>query len=156
MKVLPVLILLIGIGSIGYSQSFFDRVGQGHWTGTGTLLGSTAEFEMRWEKVLDGKFIKLTFRNSRTTEKDVIELKANGYYQVVNDTLVNGTWFDSRGMVLPLKGTLSSDKLTIQWGDENTERGQTVYIMKPSGIYVEDYVMIEGKPVKFGTASYKK
>ena len=66
-----------------------------------------------------------------------------------------GTWFDSRGVVLPLRATADQTTLTTNWGTPDTEQGRTVY--RPSAkseLVVSDSVLTDGEWHQFGRAKY--
>lgn len=66
-----------------------------------------------------------------------------------------GTWIDSRGVILPLSVTVTSDSLTTEWGQELTERGRTVYrLSAPDTLDVLDFVRgPEGQFREFGRST---
>ena len=108
------------ITSVGFPKDglFIDEL-VGSWTGTGKLLGTDSDFSMQWEWVFDGKFARLTFQNKF--------LKAEAFYKATRSDQYEGTWFDSRGKVLPLKAKVENATLVTHWGSDTTERGRTVY-----------------------------
>jgi hypothetical protein len=104
----------------------------GKWRGAGEVSGMTGEMSMLWEKVLDGKFHRLTMEN-RMTGKDgsTWHFKAEAYYRVLKDGSIAGQWFDSRGFNLPLVGRAGDDgkSIIIDWGNETSpERGRSTYL----------------------------
>lgn len=130
----------------------------GSWSGTGTLMGAPAEFHMQWAWVLGEQFIRLTFENriSRSDGEDFV-LSAIGIYQQKDEEKFEGTWFDSRGMVLPLDATIIDSALVTLWGSPETEQGRTVYkVVSIDRIDVEDYVLKDGEWKQFGKAIYRR
>jgi len=127
-----------------------------NWNGIGMLMGKKATFTMDWQRVLGNQFIKLKFQNKRKSgNTDDIIFRATAFYKIVNDTMVVGNWFDNRGMSLPLKGSIKKDELTILWGNDETEMGKTIYHYTSNNeITVEDFIMNNGKYIKFGYATY--
>ena len=114
----------------------------GHWQGTGEVRGMPSKQEMRWEPVLDGQFLRLSFDN-RMTAPDGKEwrFQAQSYYRVQADGAIAGTWFDSRGVSFPLVGTVEpGGALTILWGTAETERGRSSYRISDAGLEVIDEV----------------
>lgn len=95
----------------------------GEWEGSGTLMGNTAEFSMKWEQVLNSQFYKLTFRNSIPNVS--FSMNAHAYYKVTDDGTVSGYWFDSRGISFPLSGSTEENTITINWGTPEIEQGRT-------------------------------
>ena len=152
-------ILVVFICSINFqcvfAQSFFEKVSGHIWEGTGELLESEATFKMEWEMVLNDKFYRLGFQNQRN-DSQAYTFKAIGFYRVTNDSIINGTWFDSRGYSFPLKGYVQDEKLIVYWGSPKYEEGKTVYCIKPDNrIQVQDYFLKHGGYVSFGKAEYK-
>lgn len=139
-------------------QHFWDTMATDSWTGSGTLLGSEAEFNMKWTWELNDNFLKLEFQNKRTSGSgQELVLQSHAYYQPKNDSLFAGTWFDSRGVSFPVKGTLSDSTFTVNWGSPETEQGRTVYaLVSQEEATVTDYVLQGENYVKFGEASYQK
>lgn len=139
------------------AQSIIDALTSGTQNGTGTLMGSDAEFSMNWEWTLDKQFLKLTFENRRNSKSgEPIVFKANGYYKILSDSTIRGSWFDSRGISFPLKGSVSDTALTIIWGSAETEQGKTIYSVDSNGIKVEDYFLSENNYQQFGMAFYPR
>ncbi len=127
----------------------------GQWTGTGTLYNQDASFSMKWEKVLNNEFVRLTFGNR--LDNGSFSMQATGMYRIESDGTVKGSWFDSRGVHFPLNGKTEGSRLTVHWGTEDFEQGKTVYILTgPEAITVTDYVMKNGNYTKFGEATYTK
>ena len=136
-----------------------DALLDSNWSGAGHLMGKDATFTMDWKRVLSNKFIKLEFQNKWISEDDErIIFKATALYQIVNNNMLVGSWFDNRGMILPLSGTINENELTILWGNEDTEMGKTIYYYNKATkkITVADFVMTEGKYAAFGSATYVK
>lgn len=129
-----------------------------NWSGSGVLMGNEATFMMNWQRVLDDRFIKLEFQNSQKLSDDTYWVfEATAFYKIVNDTTVVGNWFDNRGMTFPLKGSVNENELIILWGNDETEKGKTIYTNTDSNtITVEDFVMKDGDYLKFGSATYKE
>lgn len=140
-----------------FGQNFWDAMTDTDWKGTGNLLGSEAEFTMKWTWVLDNKFLKLEFQNKRISNSgQEVVLQSHAYYQPKSDSLFEGTWFDSRGVIFPVSGTLQELTFTVLWGSPETEQGKTVYtIVSQEEATVTDYFLQEENYVKFGEASYQ-
>ncbi len=130
----------------------------GTWEGQGKLFGADAAFSMEWEWVLEQQFVRLIFQN-KTQSPDGGEriLKAQAFYRPIGAGRFEGTWFDSRGMVLPLQGTAEENKLTTLWGTPETEQGRTVYrLVDESHLEVKDSVLQGGEWHEFGHALYER
>lgn len=125
----------------------------GEWVGTGILMGQQAEFEMKWESVLDRQFLKLSFQNKIS---DQFTFKGNAYYQFLTDSTFSGQWFDNRGYMFPLQGSYKDDVIISHWGLPAIEEGRTEYRYGSDGtIQVTDFVLRDGSYQKFGEATYQ-
>lgn len=129
----------------------------GEWQGTGTLLGQPAEFTMAWERRLGGRFLHLRFANAQIVNgarRPIIEAEA--FYRAVGPTELAGAWFDSRGAVLDLSGTVTDTSLVVEWVAP-TERGRTVYrIVSDSLVETTDYVYGTDGPRVFGRGALRR
>jgi len=130
----------------------------GSWAGTGELFGTAATYSMTWESVLAGRFIRLTFQNNmKNGDSFNLVLEAEAYYSIGAEGSVTATWFDTRGMILPIRGTIAGHVLTSDWGTPETEEGRTIYrLVDENRIDVEDYVKRNGEYQLFGSASYQR
>jgi len=113
---------------------------------------------MRWEWVLNQQFVRLTFRNEMQNPDGVKRtLDAQAFYRLTEEGRVEGTWFDSRGMVLPLRGSADSTALTILWGTPETEEGRTEYrLLSENELEVRDFVLKDDRWRRFGEALYTR
>ena len=130
----------------------------GSWEGQGELFGSKASFSMKWESVLGQQFVRLTFENG-TKGPDGIDrtLQAVAFYKPIGEGRLEGTWFDSRGKVLPLQVSTEPTTLTTLWGTSSTEQGRTTYRLVDKGtIEVEDFVLKDDQWHQFGHATYQR
>lgn len=148
------LLLSLSLSLSALAQKNFGDRAIGSWEGTGTLFGMEAQFQMKWEKTLNDKFLKLTFQNRfKTQNGDERVMDAQGYY---NTATGKGQWFDSRGQNLPLLMEIDKKTLKVFWGDDDTEQGRTTYVIVGKKMAVEDYVMKDGMLKPFGKAEYKR
>jgi len=148
-RVLLSVILAFTINSLAVAQEAFVNNLIGLWHGNGKLFGSNAEFKMNWEWTLDKKFVYLTFQNK--------VIKAQAFYQATGADEYIGTWFDSRGMVLPLKAGVKDSALVTLWGSPETEQGRTIYrLMDPDKIKVSDFVLKDNEWHQFSEAVYNR
>lgn len=157
MKLLVILNTLIGFShsAVPEPQPIIEKLLSQSWTGSGTLMGAKADFEMRWSPLLNGKFLQLQFKNERTSADGTkMVFEAVGMYKIT-DGRVEGTWFDGRGVTLPLSGEVTDTQLVIFWGTPDIEQGKTVYSLADSQIRVTDYILTEGEYKQFGSALYK-
>ena len=138
-------------------SSLLDRF-IGSWSGKGKLMGADAEFIMAWEWILEDRFVRLTFQNKiRVSDGTNRILKAQAFYKPEQPGHFSGTWFDSRGMVLPLVAHTEHDTLTTHWGTPETEEGRTVYrLLDQNRIEVEDFVLKDDEWHRFGYAVYHR
>jgi len=152
---LSTLVLLLVSYSIS-GQNILEKIENTSWEGTGTLMGASATFKMSWTQELNGSFYHLNFENKRSAKDgSEIEFKAKAFYKVTNDSIVFGTWFDSRGISFPLKGKSLENELIIIWGNEQTEQGKTTYTyLDKKKIVVKDYILNNEKYLQFGAAEY--
>jgi hypothetical protein len=137
----------------------------GSWDGKGELFGKPAVFRMEWSRALGGRFHRLEFSNAfapEAPEADPIPvLSAMAMYRTGNppaadDGRIRGTWFDSRGVELPLAATASESTLVVLWGSgEDAEQGRTTYAWTgPGTARVTDEVMKDGAYQVFAAADY--
>lgn len=134
----------------------FQRNAEGYWTGTGSLFGEDAVFEMEWSPTLKGRFFQLSFKNVFVREGASYEMQATALYRILDGRL-SATWFDSRGQILPIAAELIDKRLVSHWGDESTEQGRTEYtILEDGTMRVSDFVKKGEEYVSFGQAIYKK
>lgn len=146
--------LLITFNGFSQVNDTFKNNITGQWTGMGSLFGQEATFTMHWENILENKFMKLTFMNQfKDKSGNEMSMHANGYYDLDQN---KGYWFDSRGMMLPLKLELNENSLTVLWGDASAEKGKTIYTLNKGEIDVQDFVFRNDQYIPFGKANYKK
>ena len=130
----------------------------GAWVGSGTLFGADAAFAMTWEWALGERFVRLTFQNKvEGADGGPRVLDAEAFYRPMGAGRFEGTWFDTRGMVLQLIGTAEERTLTTLWGSPETEEGRTVYrLLEDNRLEVEDWVLSGGQWRQFGHAAYRR
>jgi hypothetical protein len=133
------------------AAAFFTKLA-GHWQGNGEVRLMAADMRMHWEPVLDGQFHRLSMEDVMTgADGKSWHFKAQGYYRVQTDGTISGTWFDSRGISLPLTGRVEGDTMTIDWGTEAIERGRSSYRLGDGALEVTDEVYAkEGELRVFG------
>jgi hypothetical protein len=149
---ITLILFYLSINTSAQAQKTFAERALGSWEGTGTLFGMEAQFSMKWERTLNGKFLKLTFQNRFKDQRGKEHvMDAHGYYNTVNG---KGQWLDSRGQILPLLLSMDKKTLKVFWGDDDTEQGKTIYMIVGKKMAVEDYVMKDGLLSPFGKAEY--
>jgi hypothetical protein len=120
------------------AAEFLGRLAGG-WQGTGEVRAMAADMRMDWEPVLDGRFHRLSMENRMTgADGQSWHFKALAFYRVAEDGSIAGTWFDSRGISLPLAGRVEADAMTIDWGSPDIERGRSTYRLKAEALEVTD------------------
>lgn len=120
------------------ASAFLDRLA-GDWRGTGEVRQMAADMRMHWEPVLDGQFHRLSMENLMTDrDGQSWHFKAQAYYHVLEDGSIAGTWFDSRGISLPLTGRVEGDVMAIDWGTPDIERGRSSYRLTAETLEVTD------------------
>lgn len=98
------------------ASTFLGRL-TGEWRGAGEVNGMPGDMRMRWEPALDGKFHRLSMKNLMTGQDGrTWHFRAEALYRVQKDGSIAGQWFDSRGINLPLAGSVEGDAMTIDWG----------------------------------------
>ena len=115
---------------------------EGSWGGEGMFMGNRARLELKYEWVLNGKFLRLSLNNeSRTQAGERQVFEGHAYYEAKSDGSVSGTWFDSRGVSFALKGSFEGDTLTVLWGGSDQEQGKSVYrLVEANRLEVTDSV----------------
>ncbi len=142
-------ILTLGINGASVAQENIVNNLIGSWEGEGKLFGSNSECQMNWQWTLDKKFVRLTFQNK--------VIKAQAFYQATGAEEYQGTWFDSRGKVLPLKASVKDSALVTLWGSPETEQGRTIYqLIDRHRFKVSDFVQRNNEWQQFGEAVYNR
>lgn len=108
---------------------------EGNWTGEGKFFGQSAVQRLQWERVLDGKFTRLTVRVETTTGQPMFE--GHAYYRHVEGAQFEARWFDSQSHIYPIKAQLDADALTAFWGEPSKEEGKSVYKLLDAGKQLE-------------------
>ena len=108
---------------------------EGNWTGEGKFFGQSATQRIQWERVLDGKFTRLTMRVETPGGQPMFE--GHAYYRQTEGAQFEARWFDSQSHVYPIKAQLEADTLTAFWGEPAKEEGKSVYKLLDSGKQLE-------------------
>lgn len=107
---------------------------EGSWTGEGNFFNQPAKQYLKWERVLDGKFLRLTLR-VEAAGKTLFE--GHAYYQQTDTAHYEARWFDSQGHIYPIKAGLDADTLTAFWGESGKEEGKSTYHLQEAGKQLE-------------------
>jgi hypothetical protein len=99
----------------------------GEWRGSGTILGQASTVEMQWTRVLDQRFVRLTFTSHIGPAPKTRRFEGHAYYEALPDGRFRATWFDSAGMTRPISAEIRDQALVAAWGTPQTEEGETTY-----------------------------
>lgn len=151
------LIIAAGIASQAGADPLLSRFA-GQWTGSGIVLNQPATIRMSWSWELDGRFMRLMFRNEMGTPPKRTVFEGHAYYRPAGDGQYLGTWFDNSGMSRPLDAKRDGDALVAKWGTPDTEEGETTYrLLSDQSMEVIDRVRgKDGKWRDFGRATYTR
>lgn len=152
------LLFLIPVLASPQQDKFLSRL-QGDWEGDGKALGGTAHLRIKWEWVLDNKFLRLTLKSEMTTAngaKRVFEGQA--YYRSNGADKYAAHWFDSRGVAFPINAQLDGNTLVALWGSPESEQGKSTYqLIDETTMEVVDLVkQKDGTFREFGRAKLKR
>ena len=153
-----VLVTMLGAARPVVAQSDLERVLatlEGSWEGEGELLDRPATFAMTWERVLDGRFLRLEFRNAFADVNPIQPVLESHAYYLLGGAALTGQWMDSRGVILSLKAEAVGSTLVTYWNGE--ESGRTEYhVIGEDALEVTDYVRAEGGYYVFAQARYRR
>jgi len=155
----PILLLLLTPSqATSQSNQFFARL-EGSWQGEGKAFGMGARLQIKWEWVLEKKFLRLTLRNEMSTpngQKQTFEGQA--YYQSSAGDKSDAHWFDSRGVTFPIKAHVEGDALVALWGSPDKEEGKSTYRLIDDGTLevVDTVKQKDGTWREFGRATLKR
>jgi lipocalin len=140
------------------SNQFLSRL-EGSWQGDGKAFGMAANMQLKWEWVLNKKFLRLSLKNEMSApngQKQVFEGQA--YYQATAADKYEAHWFDSRGVTFPIKAHLEGDALVALWGSPDKEEGKSVYRLVDAGTLevIDNVKQKDGTWREFGRATLKR
>jgi hypothetical protein len=152
------LLFLVPVFASSQQDKFLNRL-QGDWEGDGNALGGTAHLRIKWEWVLDNKFLRLTLKSEISVAngtKRVFEGQA--YYRSNGVDKYSAQWFDSRGVTFPINAQLDGNTLVALWGTPETEEGKSTYqLIDETTMEVVDLVkQKDGTYREFGRAKLKR
>lgn len=152
-------LLVCSIPSLAQSQSnpFLSRL-EGNWQGEGKAFGMASKQHIKWEWVLNKKFLRLTIKNEMTRPNGPQMFEGQAYYQALAADKFEAHWFDSRGVTFPIKGHLEGDSLVAMWGSPDKEEGKSIYrLVDDSTLEVVDFVkQKDGTFREFGRVTLKR
>ena len=152
-------LLLSQVGSSKVIQDDISSKLAGSWAGEGKAFGRPSRPEMKWELTLNGKFIKLNYKNEMKSSKGETQIfEGHGYYKSLGGGKYQGTWFDSQGEQHPISATFENDALTANWGTPETKLGKTVYrLIAPNEMELIDSIRKkDGTWQEFSRAKLKR
>jgi hypothetical protein len=122
-------------------RSLLSRL-EGNWAGTGTFQGQPAAQRMRWEPVLEGKFVRLTLRvETKPATGQPIIFAGNAYYPAHGAAASRARWFDSAGndyaIQYSMQAQQTAELLTALWGEPGRVEGQSTYRLSAAGQQLE-------------------
>lgn len=132
----------------------------GDWRGTGVVNGQDSTIAMTWERAVGDAFVRLRFRNEMAAGngRPAVVFEGHGYYRLARADGGAGTWFDSRGYMLPVRVTLDAQAFTSEWGGPTTEQGRTTYrLVEADVLEVTDFVRVnDGSYREFGRSRLRR
>lgn len=149
-------VLSLSVMTIGRSGEPITTRLLGSWRGEGKVMGLESRIQMKWERVLGGKFVRITFRNEMRGPQGPQIFEGHGYYQAQPDGSYRGQWFDSGGEAHPIQGRAEGDALIADWGTKETKQGRTIYrLLAENTVEVVDSVLSkEGQWREFGRSKF--
>jgi hypothetical protein len=111
----------------------------GQWTCQGGVNGRESSVLMIWEPVLEGRFVRLSWRNSLSDADGTQRFEGDAYYTIGEPGDLSGAWFDSQGSQHRIEATMSDGVLTAHWSNDKSA-GRTRYTVTDIGIDVEDAI----------------
>lgn len=120
---------------------FLNRL-NGDWKAQGKAFGMEAKFYMKWEWVLQNRFIQLSYKiEMRGKDGQPQIFEGTAFYKPAANGKYEGTWFDSQRSIHPIAATADSSALTSFWGKPETEQGKSIYrLLDENRIEVVDAV----------------
>lgn len=147
------LMLVLALSCAGSARAQVWDALHGRWAGGGEVSGMKADVALEFRPALDGRAHHLAFSNRmRAGDGREWPFRAEAFYLCAADGACRGHWYDSRGAVLPLSATARADRLVVEWGGDDTERGRTTYHLAAADrLEITDEVFgKDGEPKVFG------
>lgn len=152
------LVLLFPVQGLSQNDKFLGRL-HGDWEGEGKAFGGAARLQIKWEWVLDNKFLRLTMRSEISAPNRPRQIfEGQAYYRSNGVDKYVAHWFDSRGVSFPIKAQLEGNTLIAWWGSPETEEGKSTYqLIDESTMEVVDSVkQKDGTFREFGRVTVKR
>jgi len=152
------LVFLLPAYASSQQDNFLKRL-HGDWEGEGTALGGAAHLLIKWEWVLDNKFLRLTLKSDMSEANGARRVfEGQAYYRSNGVDKYIAHWFDSRGVTFPIKAQLEGNILVAWWGSSKTEEGKSTYqLIDETTMEVVDSVkQKDGTFREFGRAKLKR
>lgn len=144
MKTLRLIAILLVLSRSLFAQDNTDVLKKldGAWYTRGKAFGMTADINMVWEPVLQGKFSRISYRmDMQAADGKVQVFEGTALYQPTGDKTYRATWFDSGGEMHPITATTDGVELTSTWGTPETKLGKTIYSLKDNDhVEVIDFI----------------
>jgi hypothetical protein len=150
--------LLIPVVASSQQDNFLKRL-QGDWEGDGTAMGGAAHLRIKWEWVLDNKFLRLSLKSDMTArDGSKRTFEGQAYYRSAGVDKYVAHWFDSRGVTFPISAALDGNTLVASWGSAETEQGNSTYrLIDETTMEVVDSVkQKDGMFREFGRVTLKR
>lgn len=157
-RVWLLVLLLIPVCAFAQRDNFLSRL-HGEWEGEGKAFGGAARLRLKWEWVLDNKFLRLSLRNEMSGPDGAKQLfEGQAYYRSAGVDKYAAHWFDSRGTTFPIRATLDGNMMTSWWGSPETEEGKSTYqLIDDQTLEVVDSVkQKDGTFREFGRVTLKR
>lgn len=151
-------VLVFAVPVFSQTDKFLGRL-QGEWEGEGKAFGGAARLRIKWEWVLNNKFLRLTLRNEISAADGAKQIfEGQAYYRSNGVDKYAANWFDSRGISFPIKALLDGNTLIASWGSPETEEGKSTYqLIDQSTLEVVDSVrQKDGTFREFGRVTLKR
>ena len=162
MKPLIVSLLLFTLLLVGKAaaqdDNFLKRL-HGDWEGSGNAFGGAAQLRIKWEWVLENKFLRLTLKNEMNAPNGTKRtFEGQAFYRAEGGDKYVAHWFDSRGVAFSIKAHLDGNTLVALWGSPETEEGKSTYqLLDETTLEVVDSVkQKDGTFREFGRARLKR
>ncbi|HSO73215.1 MAG TPA: hypothetical protein VLU47_00130, partial [Blastocatellia bacterium] len=94
--------------------------------------------QLKWERVLEGKFARLSLRvEPKPSAVGNQAFEGHAYYRQTEAGQYKGNWFDSQGNAFPINAQQGGDTLTAMWGEPGKEEGRSTYRLLEAGSKLE-------------------